>query len=85
MKKLTHAEEVKYGRYLVRGIPAQTNAHEVLVSYKVKSLSITLYVHGILAKKGRALAWVVLLDAFSPALTLDEESTLLRRMVSRLS
>ncbi len=84
MKKKTHAEDVKFGRYLVRGVPAQTNAHEVLVSYKANGISVTLYVHGIIAKKGRALVWVVPIDAFSPALTLDEESALVRRMVSRL-
>jgi hypothetical protein len=84
LKKETHAEEVKFGRYLVRGVPARTNAHEVLVSYKANGVSITLYVHGIVARKGRALLYVVPIDAFSPALTLDEETTLLRRMVSRL-
>jgi hypothetical protein len=84
MKKELHAEEVKFGRYLVRGVPARTNAHEVLVSYKANGISITLYVHGIMSRKGRALVWVVPIDAFSPALTFDEETTLLRRMVNRL-
>jgi hypothetical protein len=84
MKKTTHAEDVKFGRYLLRRVPAQTNAHEVLVSYKFKGLPVTLYVHGIIARHGRALLWVVPLDAFSPALTLDEESSLLRRMVARV-
>jgi hypothetical protein len=83
IKRETHAEEVKFGRYLVRRVPARTNAHEVLVSYKANGISITL-LHGIIARKGRALVWVVPIDAFSPALTLDEETTLLRRMVSRL-
>jgi hypothetical protein len=46
-----------------------------------KGISVTLYAHGIIARKGRALVEVVPIDAFSPALTLNEETTLLRRMV----
>jgi hypothetical protein len=45
MKKETHTEDVKVGRYLVRGVPAQTNAHEVLASYKANGISIRFRVH----------------------------------------
>jgi hypothetical protein len=84
LKKETHAKDVKYGHYLVRGVPAKTNAHEILATYEENGTSATLYVHAIIATKGRALVYVIPLGVFSPALTLSEESTVLRRMIARL-
>jgi hypothetical protein len=78
------AKDVKQGRYLLRGVPARTVAREILFTVEKNGLSVTAYAHVVLALKGRALVFFVDVDAFTPALTLDEESALLRRMVARL-
>jgi hypothetical protein len=84
LKKVAHGADIKYGRYLVSGVPGPTNAHEILATFKENGLSASAYVHAILTQKGRSLVYMVHLDIFSTAFTLSEESALLRRMRARL-
>jgi hypothetical protein len=84
LKSETHAKDVKQGRYLLRGIQAQIVAREILATYEANGIDATAYVHVDLVKKGRAIIYLVHLDAFSPALTLSEEASVIRRMLVRL-
>jgi hypothetical protein len=83
LRKQTHAKDVRQGRYLVRA-PGQNVAREILVGFEQNGLSATFYAHAVLARKGRGLVFFVALDVFSPALSVSEESTLLRRRLARL-
>jgi hypothetical protein len=84
LQKVVHATGVTQGRYLLRGVGAQNVAREILISAKASGQSFTVYAHAVLARKGRALVYFVPFDAFSPTLSLGEESALLRRMTARL-
>jgi hypothetical protein len=84
LRENTHAKGVKHGRYLVAGVRAQLVAREILATFEQDKLTVTAYVHVVLVKKGRALLYVVHLDVFSPALTLSDEATVIRRVLARL-
>ena len=59
-------------------------AREILATYEQNGINVTAYVHIVLAKKRRAIVYLVHLDAFSPAITLSEEANVVRRMLARL-
>lgn len=84
MKEATDAKKLVQGRFLLQPVGAPAIGREIVATYSQNGMTASVYVHVDLARVGRGVFLLFQADAFSPALTLSEESSVMRRVVGRL-
>jgi hypothetical protein len=76
--------KIELAHYSPQDVGAPAFGREIRGTFETRGIQATVYLHFDLAWKGRAVVAVVSAGAFSPPFTLGEESSLLRRVLSRL-
>jgi hypothetical protein len=84
MKKETDAKKIEQGRFLLRAIGSPAVGRELVATFESNGITVSAYMHVDVARAGRGVVLLYHGDAFSPALSSREESSVLRRSVSRL-